>query len=97
MVARKAPARRRDDVTVAQKRDHDDTPTKGPGSPARFKGKPRGPARFKKRELTRAVKAAKDAGVECVELMPDGRIQMILAGQAPTTEPNPWDEGHAAD
>ena len=84
---------------MVRTRDDDTSPkTDSPGSPPRFKGKPRGPARFKKRELTRAVKAAKDAGVECVELMPDGRIHLILAGQTPAADSNPWDEApRAAD
>ena len=51
-------------------------------SPARLKNAPRSPARFRERELARALRAARRAGgVACVELMPDGRIQMILTGQ----------------
>jgi hypothetical protein len=69
------------------------------GSPARFKGHPRSPAKFREREVARAVRAANRAGgVARVELMPDGRIQMILVGQAPAADSNPWDEvSHAAD
>jgi hypothetical protein len=80
-MAAKTPARKHDDVT-SRKRD-DDTPAKGPGSPARFKGNPRGPARSSKvHDLTKAMKVAKRVGgVARVELLPDGRIQMILAGQ----------------
>jgi hypothetical protein len=100
MVAKKASARRRDDVT-SRKRDNDDsTPPKGPGSPARFKGKKRGPNRFNKRELKRAMEVAEAVGgVACVELTPDGRIQLILAGQAPATpaDKNSWDEVYAAN
>jgi hypothetical protein len=33
-----------------------------------------------------------------IEIMPDGRIAIIPAGQAPAPEPNPWDEApRAAD
>jgi hypothetical protein len=63
-----------------------DQKPQGPGSPARFKGVPRGPARFKERDAARAVKAAKRAGgVARVELMPDGRINIIL-GETPTAQ-----------
>ena len=48
-------------------------------SPARLKNRPRSPAKFRVRELARALRAAKRAGgVKCVDPMPDGRIQMIL-------------------
>jgi hypothetical protein len=91
MAAKKAPAR---------KRDNDDTPPKGPGSPERFKGKKRGPNRFNKRELKRAVEVAEAVGgVACVEVTLDGRIQLVLAGQAPATpaDKNSWDEVYAAN
>ena len=97
MAAKQAPARRRDDVTVAQKRDHDDTPTKGPGSPARFKGVPRGPAKFRERDAVKIVKAARRAGAERVELMPDGRYNIILGEQVRAADSNSWDEIYAAD
>jgi hypothetical protein len=101
MVARKAPARKRDDVTVAQKRDNDDTPPKSPGSPDCFKGKKRGPGRgFKVPDLTKAMKVvAKQGGGARIDLMPDGRITIIPAGQAPATpaDKNSWDEVYAAD
>ena len=99
-MAAKTPARRRDDVTVAQKRDNDDIPPKGPGSPARFKGKKRGPGRScKMPHLTNAMKVvAKQGGGAHIEIMPDGRI-IILAGQAPATPAakNSWDPIYAAD
>ena len=62
------------------------------GRPDRFKGQPRSPARFKERELARAVRAAKRAGgVERVELALDGHINIILEG--PATQPgNDYDE-----
>jgi hypothetical protein len=69
-------------------------------SPARLKNVPRSPAKFRERELARALRAARRAGgVKCVDLMPDGRIQMILAGQdhPAADDNNHWDEGHAAD
>jgi hypothetical protein len=98
MAAKQAPARKRDDVTVAQKRDNDDIPPIGPGSPKRFKGKKRGPNRFNKRELKRAVEVAEAVGgVACVEVTLDGRIQLVLAGQDhPAAKPNSWDEVYAA-
>jgi hypothetical protein len=97
MAAKQAPARKRDDVT-SRKRDNDDTPPKGPGSPERFKGKKRGPNRFNKRELKRAVEVAEAVGgVACVEVTLDGHIQLVLAGQDhPAAKPNSWDEVYAA-
>jgi hypothetical protein len=68
----------------------------GPGSPARFKGVPRGPSPHKQRVVARAIRAASLAGnVDRVELTPDGRINIILARQAPVTDDkaNPWDKG----
>jgi hypothetical protein len=67
-------------------------------SPARLKNVPRSPAKFRERELARALRAARRAGgVASVELMPDGRIQMNLAGQAPVADAsNPWDEAPRA-
>ena len=96
MAAKQAPARRRDDVTVAQKRDDDSAPPKD--SPERFKGKKRGPNRFNKRELKRAVEVAEAVGgVACVEVTLDGHIQLVLAGQDhPAAKPNSWDEVYAA-
>jgi len=68
------------------------------GSPDRFKGHPRPPAKFRERELARALRAANRAGgIARVELKPDGSIHLIPAGQAPVAEPNPWDQDHAAD
>jgi hypothetical protein len=62
----------------------------------------RGPARFKERELARAVRAARQAGgVERVEITKDGTITVILAkdGEATQTgdDANPWDEVNAKD
>jgi hypothetical protein len=105
----KASARKRDDVTAAQERDDDTLPKKkGPGSPARFKGVKRGPGRGLKvrdltRNLTNAMKVvkvvAKLGGDAHVEVMPDGRIRIIPAGQAPATpaDKNSWDEVYAAN
>ena len=70
-------------------------------SPSRFKDVPRGPAKWRERDLTKAVKAAKRAGgVDRVEVTPNGCIQLVLAEQAlatTNTDPNPWDEVHAAN
>ena len=98
-MAAKTPARKRDDVT-SRKRDNDDIPPKGPGSPERFKGKKRGPGRiFKEGALKKAMKVvAKQGGGARIDLMPDGRITIIPAGQAPATDSkNSWDPIYAAD
>jgi hypothetical protein len=98
MVA-KGPSRKRDDVT-SRKRDNDDIPPKGPGSPARFKGKPRGPGRScQVGNLKKAMKVVAKLGGR-VEVMPDNSIHLIPAGQAPATPPadkNSWDEVYASD
>jgi hypothetical protein len=91
MVA-KTPARKRDEVT-SQKRGDDDTPPKGPGSPARFKGKPRGPARFTKREIVRFSSAAERVGAERVQLNLDGSLQAIFVKQAPAADLEPSEPG----
>ena len=93
MVA-KAPSRKRDDVT-SRKRDNDNTPpkTKGPGSPERFQGKPRGPARFAKREIVRFSSAAERVGAERVQLNLDGSLQAIFAKQAPAADLEPSEPG----
>jgi hypothetical protein len=60
----------------------------GPGSPARFKGKPRGPARnCKVGNLTNAMKVvAKHGGDAHIEIMPDGRIIILTGQDHPTTQ-----------
>jgi hypothetical protein len=84
-------------VSAPHQRDDDSPPkTKAPGSPARFKGVPRGPAKFRERDAVKIVKAARRAGAERVELMPDGRYNIILGEQARPADPNPWDEVHAS-
>jgi hypothetical protein len=57
----------------------------------------RGPAKFRERDIAKAVKAARRAGGERVELMPDGRINIILGEQVRATDSNSWDEIYAAD
>jgi hypothetical protein len=63
----------------------------------------RGPARFKERELCRALRAARHAGgVERVEIAADGTINVILAKdgeatQADADDDNPWDSVNAKD
>jgi hypothetical protein len=57
------------------------------GTPDRFKGHPRSPAKFRERELARALRAANRAGgIARIELMPDGSIHLIPAGQTPTAQ-----------
>jgi hypothetical protein len=73
----------------SHKRDDDIPPkTKGPGSPARFKGVPRGPARsFKEGALKKAMKVvAKLGGGARIELMLDGRIIILTGQDHPTTQ-----------
>jgi hypothetical protein len=68
------------------------------GRPDRFKGQPRSPARFKEREVARAVRAAKRAGgVKRVELALDGHINIILEGPATQAgnELEEWMKKHA--
>ena len=79
MVA-KAPSQKRDDDTPPKK--------KGPGSPARFKGKPRGPGlSCKMPHLTNAMKVvAKLGGGARIELMLDGRIIIVTGQDHPTTQ-----------
>jgi hypothetical protein len=93
----KAPSRN-DDVT-SQKRD-DDTPpkTNSPGSPARVRGRPRTAARFKEREVARLLKAMRRAGGSFRLEFADGSFFIVDQAPATTnTDPNPWDEVHAAD
>jgi len=61
------------------------------------KRKPRGLARFRKREITRAFEGV--PGATSVEIFPaDGRIVVHKAGSADApSSGNPWDEVHAAD
>lgn len=54
------------------------------------------PARFKREDLTRAVKGVRDAGVEIgrVEIDPTGRIIILPLAAAPilSAAANPWDD-----
>jgi hypothetical protein len=56
----------------------------------------RGPARFKEREVARAVRAARSAGgVARVEIAEDGRITLVLTttdGEQIQADSNEWDE-----
>jgi len=60
------------------------------------KRRPRGPGRFRKTEIARAIASAKHAGAKRAHLrLPDGIIMDVdLTETAPTNEPsaNPWDE-----
>jgi hypothetical protein len=55
---------------------------------------PRGPGRFRERELARAVRAAKAAGGERVEVDPNtGKITVIVGGACEVVDKaNPWDD-----
>lgn len=50
------------------------------------------PARFKQADLTRALRAVMAAGhvVERIEIEPNGKIVMLLAGNPGRAEPNEW-------
>ena len=90
--AGKMSRRRMDMVARTPSRKRDDTAQKS-GSPARFKGHPRTAARFKEREVARAVRAAKRAGgVARVELTLDGHINIVLAEGAAAQAGNELDE-----
>jgi hypothetical protein len=68
------------------------------GSPPR-KGIPRGITKHRLRTLARVFRAANRAGVRWIDIMPDGSIRVVPAGQTPPTSTtlNPWDEPDAAD
>jgi len=55
----------------------------------------RGPARFREKDVVRAIKAARKANVTiaAVDIMPDGRIRVIpgTPESVPTSAPNPFD------
>ena len=58
--------------------------------------KPRGLARFRKREITRAFEGV--PGATSVEIFPaDGRIIVHKASSDTPPNQNPWDEIHVAD
>jgi hypothetical protein len=52
-------------------------------------------AAFRQADLTRALKAAAQAGMHIarIEITPDGKISIVTAeGAAAADEPNAWDE-----
>jgi hypothetical protein len=56
---------------------------------------PRGPNRFREREVRRALRAAQSVGgIARVEIASDGAINLILADQSPAASApiNEWDE-----
>jgi hypothetical protein len=62
----------------------------------------RGPCTFKETDLTRALKAAKKAGVDVAraEVARDGTIVLVLNtrdNRLPVRERNEWDELNGAD
>jgi len=72
------------------------TPARG-GESVMSQRKPRGLARFRKREITRAFEGV--PGATSVEIFPaDGRIVVhkAISADVPSSR-NPWDEVHAAD
>jgi hypothetical protein len=58
--------------------------------------KPRGLARFRKREITRAFESV--PGATSVEIFPaDGRIIVRAGSTGAPLSRNPWDDGYDAD
>jgi len=57
----------------------------------------RGPAKFKQADLTRAVKAARAAGLDVArtEIMPDGTIRLIHQAEVTSVVESPFDEWKA--
>jgi hypothetical protein len=57
---------------------------------------PRAPCIFRQRDLTRAIKGARAAGIDvaCIEVDKDGRIIILPTQSAavPETARNEWDE-----
>lgn len=55
----------------------------------------RGPTTFRQRDVSAAIKAARDAGCEVyrVEIGKDGKISIVTSREliATSPEPNPWD------
>jgi hypothetical protein len=47
----------------------------------------RTPARFTQADVARSIRAAKQAGAEAVELLPDGTIRICLDGVGKPTQP----------
>lgn len=54
----------------------------------------RGPARFREKDVARAIRAARKANVEiaAVEITVEGSIRIVPGIPPPATTPNPWDE-----
>lgn len=48
---------------------------------------PRTPARFTQADVARAIRAANQAGAGAVELLPDGRIRILLGGEEKPVPP----------
>lgn len=55
---------------------------------------PRGPCKFRQRDVTKAVRAVVAAGVQVarVEVDKDGRIVVIAGKSESNPASNPWDE-----
>jgi hypothetical protein len=63
---------------------------------------PRAPCNFRQRDLTRAIKGARAAGIDVarIEIEKDGRIVLVFDEPAQSNDKlNPWDTvlNHAAD
>ena len=58
--------------------------------------KPRGPARFREKDVAKAIRAARKANIEiaAVEITSDGCIRVIPGTPPPVaaSAPNPWDD-----
>jgi hypothetical protein len=53
---------------------------------------PRSRNRFRERELARAVRAAKSAGGERVEIDPTGKISIVIGKPGESESKNSWDD-----
>jgi hypothetical protein len=62
----------------------------GPQAPAR---RARGPSKFKKRDITRAIRAAKKAGIDArVDIATDGTLRIVPANGDDAPLMNEWDD-----
>jgi hypothetical protein len=53
----------------------------------------RGPSRLKERDLTKAFKAAKKAGINVrIDVAVDGKLSIVPVETEDAMKPNPWDE-----
>jgi hypothetical protein len=62
----------------------------GPQAPAR---RARGPSKFKERDIVRALRAAKKAGIDArIDVAPDGALRIVPVNGDDAPSANQWDE-----